>query len=93
MIFLLLLLISIYFYFTYNQFPWRDGRCVVKLATYSPQHADLRLLAIPPSYFRLSENNLYYDYFSNFTPDHSIVLLYNNHCNTCVAQSIKVILT
>lgn len=25
----------------------RDGRCVRDLRTYSPQHADLRLLAIP----------------------------------------------
>ena len=27
------------------------------LSTYSPQRADLRLLAIPTSYFRVSENN------------------------------------
>jgi hypothetical protein len=31
-----------------NQLPWRDGRCVQDLLTYSPQLDDLRLLAIPP---------------------------------------------
>ena len=32
-----------------NQLPWCDGRCVQGPGTYSPWHADPRLLAIPPS--------------------------------------------
>ena len=30
-----------------GQLPWCDGRCVQGPGTYSPQRADLRLLAIP----------------------------------------------
>ena len=33
---------------------WFDGRCVQDQETYSPQHADLRLLAIPTSKRRVS---------------------------------------
>ena len=32
-----------------GQLSWCDGRCVQDPGTYSPQHADLRLLAIPTS--------------------------------------------
>ena len=35
--------------FGHYQLPWCDGRCVQDPGTYSPQHADLRLLAIPAS--------------------------------------------
>lgn len=35
----------------------RDGQFVQDSSTYSPQRADLRLLAIPTSYFQVSENN------------------------------------
>ena len=34
--------------------PWCDGRCVQDPGTYSPQHADLRLLAIPASCGRVA---------------------------------------
>ena len=32
-----------------HRLPWRDGRCVQGPGTYSPRHADPRLLAIPTS--------------------------------------------
>ena len=34
--------------------PWCDGRCVQGPGTYSPQYADLRLLAIPTSRRRVA---------------------------------------
>ena len=41
-----------------NKLPWRDGRCVQDPGTYSPRHADPRLLAIPTSCTRVAEYNL-----------------------------------
>jgi hypothetical protein len=41
-----------------GQLPWCDGRCVQGPGTYSPQYADLRLLAIPPSCRRVAACNL-----------------------------------
>ncbi len=40
--------------FGYSGLPWRDGRCVQDPGTYSPRHADPRLLAIPPSRRRVA---------------------------------------
>ncbi len=40
-----------------TQLPWCDGRCVQGPGTYSPRHADPRLLAIPPSCPRVAEDN------------------------------------
>jgi len=40
-----------------SQLPWCDGRCVQGPGTYSPRHADPRLLAIPTSCSRVAENN------------------------------------
>src|SRR6202795_2389675 len=40
-----------------SQLPWRDGRCVQGPGTYSPRHADPRLLAIPTSCTRVAECN------------------------------------
>ena len=37
--------------------PWCDGRCVQDPGTYSPQHSDLRLLAIPASCSRVADYN------------------------------------
>ncbi len=37
--------------------PWCDGRCVQDPRTYSPWHADPRLLAIPTSCTRVAEYN------------------------------------
>ena len=39
------------------QLSWCDGRCVQGPGTYSPQYADLRLLAIPTSCRRVSACN------------------------------------
>jgi hypothetical protein len=39
--------------------PWFDGRCVQGPGTYSPRHADPRLLAIPASCSRVADCNLY----------------------------------
>ena len=41
-----------------DQLPWCDGRCVQGPGTYSPQYADLRLLAIPSSCRRVAACNL-----------------------------------
>ena len=41
-----------------GQLPWCDGRCVQGPGTYSPQYADLRLLAIPPSRRRVAAYDL-----------------------------------
>ena len=41
-----------------NLLPRCDGRCVKGPRTDSPQYADLRLLAIPPSYRRVAAYNL-----------------------------------
>ena len=43
--------------FRQNQLPWCDGRCVQGPGTYSPRHADPRLLAIPTSCPRVAEDN------------------------------------
>src|SRR3546814_3681515 len=37
------------------QLPWCDGRCVQDPGTYSPRHADPRLLAIPTSRSRVAD--------------------------------------
>ena len=49
--------------FGHYQLPWCDGRCVQDPGTYSPQYADLRLLAIPTSCTRVAECNPDYDRF------------------------------
>ena len=43
--------------FGHFRLPWCDGRCVQDPGTYSPQHADLRLLAIPASCSRVADYN------------------------------------
>ena len=43
--------------FGYYRLPWRDGRCVQDPGTYSPLHADERLLAIPTSCSRVADCN------------------------------------
>ena len=43
--------------FWYNQLSWCDGRCVQGPGTYSPWHADPRLLAIPTSWSRVADSN------------------------------------
>jgi len=43
--------------FCCNELSWCDGRCVQGPGTYSPQPADLRLLAIPPSRGRIAAHD------------------------------------
>ena len=43
--------------FGHIRLPWCDGRCVQDPGTYSPQHSDLRLLAIPASCSRVADYN------------------------------------
>ena len=47
-----------------ERLPWCDGRCVQGPGTYSPQYADLRLLAIPTSCRRVSACNPNWGMFS-----------------------------
>src|SRR6186713_63498 len=47
--------------FWLSQLSWCDGRCVQGPGTYSPRHADPRLLAIPTSWSRVADSNPDYD--------------------------------
>jgi hypothetical protein len=47
--------------FWYTQLSWCDGRCVQGPGTYSPERADLRLLAIPASGWRVAANHPNWD--------------------------------
>ena len=61
--------------FGYYRLPWCDGRCVQGPGTYSPQHSDLRLLAIPTSYRRVAACNLNWDNFLRFAPPRGLASL------------------
>lgn len=76
-----------------NQFPGCDGRCVQGPGTYSPRHADPRLLAIPTSCSRVAENNPNWGNLSGFAPPYSLASHCNCHCSTCVAQPIRAMRT
>ena len=52
-----LLLRGWYSDFWYTQLSWCDGRCVQGPGTYSPERADLRLLAIPASDWRVAASH------------------------------------
>ena len=49
--------------FGHYRLPWFDGRCVQGPGTYSPRHADPRLLAIPTSWRRVAASNPNWDGF------------------------------
>ncbi len=49
--------LKVEFYLEAIRFPERDGRLVQGSGTYSPWHADPRLLVIPTSCSRVAENN------------------------------------
>ena len=49
-----------------ERLPWCDGRCVQGPGTYSPQYADLRLLAIPTSCRRVAACNPNWDMVFEF---------------------------
>lgn len=72
-----------------SQFPWRDGRYVLDLRTYSPWLGDPRLLAIPPSRCRVTDNDLDWDTFCKIRSYlHISFPLCQRLCSTCVAQFI-----
>ena len=50
--------------YLYLRLGWCDGRCVQGPGTYSPRHADARLLAIPTSWGRVAGPNPYWDRLS-----------------------------
>ena len=52
--------------FGYSRLSWCDGRCVQGPGTYSPQYADLWLLAIPTSCRRVSACNPNWGCFFQF---------------------------
>ena len=52
--------------FGHSQLPWCDGRCVQGPGTYSPRHADPRLLATPTSCGRVAAHNPNWDHFFEF---------------------------
>ena len=76
-----------------NQFPGCDGRCVQGPGTYSPRHADPRLLAIPTSCSRVAENNPNWGNLSGFAQPYCLASHCNCHCSTCVAQPMRAMLT
>ncbi len=71
------------------QLSWCDGRCVQGPGTYSPRHADSRLLATPASCRRVSAYNPNWDEFLSLAPPHGIASLCTHHCSTCVALDIR----
>jgi len=75
------------------ELPERDGRGVQGPGTNSPWRADPRLLVIPTSCSRVAESNLNYDRFLGFAPTRAIASHCAYHCNTCVAQPIRVMKT
>jgi len=72
--------------------PWFDGRCVQGPGTYSPQHADLRLLAIPASCSRVADCNLYCGWLWGFSPPRGFAHC-TIHCSTCVALDVRTMMT
>ena len=53
-------------HFRYPRLSWLDGRCVQGPGTYSPWHADPRLLAIPTSCRRVAACSPNWDVVSEF---------------------------
>ena len=73
--------------------PWCDGRCVQGPGTYSPQYADLRLLAIPTSCRRVSACNPNWGQVSGSASLHRVASFCPVHCSTCVARGIRGMMT
>ena len=68
---------------------WCDGRCVQGPGTYSPRHADPRLLAIPASCRRVATTIRTENGFMRLAPPRGLAPLCTVHCSTCVAQVIR----
>ena len=71
------------------QLSWCDGRCVQGPGTYSPRHADSRLLATPASCRRVAAYNPNWDEFLSLAPPCGLASLCTHHCSTCVALDIR----
>ena len=69
--------------------PWCDGRCVQDPGTYSPRHADPRLLAIPASCSRVADYSPNWDAVFGVRSTSRLRLPLLRHCSTCVAQAIR----
>ena len=71
------------------QLPWCDGRCVQDPGTYSPQHADLRLLAIPALCSRVADYSPNWDVIFEVGSPSRVRFSLLRHCSTCVAQTVR----
>ena len=72
---------------------WCDGRCVQGPGTYSPRHADPRLLATPTSRRRVSAYDPNWDRLWGSAPPRGVATRCAGHCSTCAAQDIKGMMT
>ena len=70
-----------------------DGRYVQDLGTNSPSLDDGRLLFIPTSCFRVTENNRNWDNFLRFASIFINATYWCYHCNTRIAQLIRAMKT
>ena len=78
--------------FGHPRLPWLDGRCVQGPGTYSPQHDDLRLLAIPTSCSRVADYNPNCGRLWGFPLPRGVARC-TGHCITCVAPDIRAMMT
>ena len=79
--------------FGLSQLSWCDGRCVQGPGTYSPRHADPRLLAIPTSWSRVADSNPNWARFYGLAQPRGIASHCAEHCSTCAALVVRAILT
>ena len=79
--------------FKLSKLSWCDGRYVQDLGTNSPFLADKRLLFIPTSCFRVTENNPNWGNFYRFASIFINATYCCYRCNTCVAQPIRAMKT
>src|SRR5690606_7724498 len=71
---------------------WCDGRCVQGPGTYSPRHADPRLLAIPASRRRVAACDPNWDRLWGFAPSREVATHCTGHCSTCVALDLRALM-
>ena len=84
---------GMYRYFHYIHLPECDGRGVQGSGTYSPWRADPRLLVIPSLWCRVADINPNWGVCWRLAPTFVIATYCVHHCNTCVAQFIRVMRT
>ena len=76
-----------------NQLSWCDGRCVQGPGTYSPRHADPRLLAIPTSCSRVADLQSELRRLFGISSTSRLRCPLYHHCSTCVAQPVRAMRT